>query len=168
MGTTTKNYIAKDDLKLYDGSNSTFTRKTSSGGTATYNTIDWAGIDIFHTYGEARTLATINSALKAVGSSNKVTFWLSPGEWTITDDVTITSNITLSIPPGASLALSSGKTLTIHGPLVAGINQIFSGTGSVAGSPKINHIYPQWFGALADGSTDDTTEVQYALDMANN
>jgi len=43
----------------------------------------------------------------------------------------------------------------------------YTGTGTLAGTPKIRELYPQWWGALGDGANDDVEEIQMALDMAN-
>lgn len=67
---------------------------------------------------------------------------------TITDDLTVLSGTLFSIP--------TGITLTITGSISAGLYKIFScaGTGKVVLAKKT--IYPEWWGALGDGSTDDS------------
>jgi len=149
MGTTNKGQISKDDLKAWDGSVSTFSRKTSSGGTGTYNIIDWAGVDVYQGY-EARTDVAISSALNAIGSTNKRAIYLDPAAWVISNDLTITSNITLRCPPGVDIQVAAGKTLTIEGAIEAGPYQIFSGTGTVTIS-GVQIIHDQW----TDGSGND-------------
>jgi hypothetical protein len=70
---------------------------------------------------------------------------------------------------GGSLAVSAGKTVTINGHVDARLHQIFEGAGSVAfGSGSVKEVYPQWWGAKGDGSTDDTGEIQAALDTQKN
>lgn len=128
MGTTAKGFISKDDLKIWDGVNSTFTRKTSSGGTGTYNLIDWIGVDVYQAFGTRDDVA-LAAAVKQVGSYT-VTLFLSPGTWTVTEDITITSNITLHCPPGVTVNVDTGKTLTIEGRF-EGLYDIFGGLGTV-------------------------------------
>ena len=56
--------------------------------------------------------------------------------------------------------------LTINGPFPdPGPYQVFSGTGTVAG---LNEVYPEWWGAVGDDSTDCTTAIQAAIDSVQN
>ena len=99
--TITKGLIGKQDFSLWDGTaTKTFTRTTQDGYSLTLNQTDWAGVDVLMVYGGGvnRTKATLSSALSAVGTSNLVSFFLSPGTWTIDDDITITANVTLIAP----------------------------------------------------------------------
>ena len=72
------------------------------------------------------------------------------------DDITIPSNVSLWSVSGALLEISSGKTLTINGCIESGAYQMFSGSGLVRGTYNANNIYPEWWGVLGDGVTDDT------------
>jgi hypothetical protein len=114
--------------------------------------------------GSVYTDATITSALTALGTSDKATLLLTPGTWTISDDITITSNITLKVPAGALISVASGKTLTINGPLEAGLYQIFDGEGTVTLSGNVKEVYPEWFGTnTTPGTTDMTSAINAAL-----
>lgn len=67
---------------------------------------------------------------------------------------------------GAKLKPDSGITITIQGHLAAGWYQIFdlSAGGSVvftAGTGRAV-VFPEWWGALADGTTDDSTAFNSA------
>lgn len=118
--------------------------------------------------GSVYTDATITSALTALGTSDKATLLLTPGTWTISDDITITSNITLKVPAGALISVASGKTLTINGPLEAGMYQVFDcvGSGKVVFS-NIENVYVQWFGAVSDYSGGTGTNSHDAIEAAS-
>ena len=60
---------------------------------------------------------------------------------------------------GAILEVASGKTLTIHGNIEAGLWQIFSGLGDIAGEAKVEASYPEWFGAIGNNIVDDSEAV---------
>lgn len=169
--TATKGYIGINDCRVWDGVSSTFTRSTSTGGTGTYRKFDWPGVDVLQAYGSgtSRTLATLSTAAGAVGSSNDVTFWLSPGTWTITGDLTLTDNIALNVPPGAVLSISSSKTLTLEGNITAGAYQIFSGAGSVVFGGGVREAYIEWWHGLdIAGATDCASDLQAANDALDN
>lgn len=75
------------------------------------------------------------------------------------------ANITLWFLRGGELNISSGKTVTINGPIDAGLHQIFAGNGDVLfGSGCFREVYPQWWGAEANGIADDTDELQACFD----
>jgi len=68
---------------------------------------------------------------------------------------------------GVMLFINNGVTLTINGPFDVGLHQVFdvsSGGIVVFDGKHTKEVIPQWWGALADGSTDDTTAIQAALD----
>jgi hypothetical protein len=76
---------------------------------------------------------------------------------------------TLKILPGGTISIANGVTLTINGTLDAGLYQIFSCTGTgkvVYGVGAVKEVYPQWWGATGDGTTDDFNPVQAAITAA--
>lgn len=82
-------------------------------------------------------------------------------------DTTVPATCTLVFHKGGKLRVANGRTVTINGAIKAGIYQVFDlvGTGVVAfGRGYIKEFYPQWWGAVADGSTDDHTDIQAACD----
>jgi len=91
-------------------------------------------------------------------------------EIVIRQAVTMTGNLTLAVPlrieKGGSI-VTTGYTLTVSGSFDAGLYQVFSGSGAVVFGKSIDEIRPEWFGALGDGTTDDTTAIQYAVNSAN-
>lgn len=86
--------------------------------------------------------------------------------YSITSDLTLSSNI--KVMPGVPFAIATTKTLTINGGLEAGLYQIFSltGTGTIVGDPKVHAIYPEWFGAKGDNTTDDAAAINAAANLA--
>lgn len=122
-------------------------------------------IDVSSIYGNGSKNATIlNTAITAVGTIDKMIFVLYPGVWTIDTDVTVPSNITLKIPSGALLQISTGVTLTINGLFEAGLYQVFDcvGTGNVGG---LKESFPEWWTANEiPGTTDMRAAIQAAAD----
>lgn len=88
---------------------------------------------------------------------------------TVSSSVTIPASCTVRVENGGLITVSSGQTLTFGGPFSAGLYQVFAGTGSVlfnAGSS--DGLRPQWWGALANGTHDDSVAMQAAYDSAAN
>jgi len=83
----------------------------------------------------------------------------------ISDDLTVPSNITLKFIYPGKITIPSGKTLTINGVIEAGLWQIFDGDGSVSfGEGTVKEVYPEWFGAIADNNTDCSSAFSKAND----
>jgi len=163
-GTFTKGPAGKEDISLWyqAGTDSrTYTRPTSTGYNLTLHKFDWVGIDVGQVYGAGvnYTDSEISDALTDIGATDKRTIWLAPTTWNINDDLTITSNVMIVCPAGCILNIAAGKTLTINGPFEAGLYQVFSGAGSVSG---LLLTKPKWWGAVGDGTTNDTTASQAA------
>ena len=85
---------------------------------------------------------------------------IGPGTWIIDHDVTLAAPV--KIMPGAVLAIADTKTLTFTNQPEAGIFPIFSrtATGKVAG---LTTLYPEWFGAVGGGVTDDTKAFTFMI-----
>lgn len=76
----------------------------------------------------------------------------------------------LTIPEGCTLqfeggSISNGTIVGSNTKIEAGLNKIFE-TIEISGTWNVNEVYPEWFGAKADGSTDDTTAIQTSVDFA--
>jgi hypothetical protein len=171
--TTVQSKIGKEDLKYWDGKNSTFTRRTSTGGSLSLTPIDAAGaVDILqaHGGGTARSLNTLKTACSSIGTTNAVGILLSPGNWEIDGDYTVTDNIRLIMADGAYFTIGAGKTLTVASPghITAEKNQkIFAGTGTVAFTlPGV--VWANWWGAKGDATDAAGTKdaIQAAITAA--
>jgi hypothetical protein len=94
-----------------------------------------------------------------------------PGTYKISTNITFPSYVQLWFAPGAKLSIQTGITATINGPLNAPLSQVFSYTGTgivVFGSLAVTDIYPQWWGAKFDDTTDDSAAIQNALNVTAN
>ena len=105
----------------------------------------------------AQTYASLSATVTAI-STTEATLRLLPGTYTVSSDLTIPANCTLKMERGAVLAVADNKTLTINGPVEAGPYQIFSDSntdydGVVISKAQV--VYPQWWGAAGDNSTND-------------
>jgi len=163
VGTTTKGQIAKDDLKLYDGANSTFTRKTSSGGTGTYDVIDWVGVDVLHQYGSAKNDVAITAAILAAGSSD-TQFFLASGTWTITNSISIPENIALNVMPGVDFDGAGTLTFDNAQQVIARTDRQIFGSSITVVFTNGGTGYVEWWGEnTTPGTTDMAAEIQAAL-----
>lgn len=84
---------------------------------------------------------------------------------TCSTNTTVPANITLRFTRKGSLTISNGVTATIVGPIEADAVPIFlnavsgQGTISFAGNTKIKDFSPEWWGAVADGVTENRTFI---------
>jgi hypothetical protein len=162
-----KGQIGEQDLYRFDGSGTnTFTRETSTGKTLTLNKFGYE-VNALTAYGGGAlfTDATVTAALTAIGTTNKATLFLSPGTWVFNENIDYSTytNVTFKLPPGAII---SHSTYTLNIPNIeAGLYQIFTGTGAVTLSGTVKEVYPEWFGATADNSTDNTAAMNIAINM---
>jgi len=136
----------------------------NSAGTAltTYNVGDLTTID----FDNCSNYSDFNTAIATIGATEQTL--ICNTAQTLTANIVIPANIHFVILKGGSIA-SAGFTLGINGPLEAGLYQAFSGfsAGDVTfGSNSVKEVIPQWFGAKADGLTDDSIAIQVALTAA--
>lgn len=114
--------------------------------------------------------STLQEALTAIGSTAG-TLRVPAGTHPISANLAIPINVTLRVERGGILALATGVTLTINGGFEAGLYQVFAWTGTgkvVFGAGAAKEFYPQWWGAKGDGSQDDVTYIQAAINSLTN
>jgi hypothetical protein len=76
-------------------------------------------------------------------------------------DLSSYTNLLLEIQNGAILSVASGVTITLPCPeniKANGTQQIFAGAGTVKFA-NAGTVYPEWFGAKGDGTTDDYSAI---------
>jgi hypothetical protein len=115
--------------------------------------------------GSTDDYAAINSA-NAAASINGGNICFPPGTYLINSNITFANNVRLLPSPGAKLKIANAKTITgTNTKIDAGIYQIFdlSLGGAIGGTWDIKEVYPEWFGAVGDSVTDDTTAIQYTI-----
>ena len=174
--------IGNEDIKHWDGITSTFTRRTSTGGSLTMtpvgNEVDVAVV--YKTLGKNET--AINAAVTAIPSGAHARIILGVGSWTIgsSQDWSAYSNIVWDVAEGALINYggynlkfggtfkASGKCFSGTGTLTfsifeAGLYQVFSGLGYSVAIGSAKEVYPKWWGAVGDGLTDDSTAINAAI-----
>lgn len=116
-----------------------------------------------------QTGTTLSCWITAQGSNQRILL-ISPGTWTIGSNLTIPANIQVWVAPNGVLSVNSGITLTINGTFWAPNATIFSGAGSVVFGTTARlegGVRATWFGAACDGSTNDASALQRAIDTAD-
>lgn len=88
-----------------------------------------------------------------------------PQTFTLTANHTLIANVNVRFTGGGKWTVNgTGFTLTFAGSVDGTPDSAhFAGTASVAFDATTMIDYPQWFGAAMDGSTDDSTAIQDAI-----
>ena len=86
-------------------------------------------------------------------------------------DIFPVNNFTM---PNDCILMFTGGLLVIEGTLTGnytkikcGLYRCFSGNINLNGKWIISEAYPQWFGAIGDGETDDTFAIRYLFANAH-
>lgn len=111
-------------------------------------------------YGSTGT-ALVSAAAAAVAAGKGL---LIPSEITITSPVGTISSTCWFVSSGA-LNLQAGGSVTLTGGLQAHVlRQIFKmNGGTLTFNSTVSEVYPQWWGALGNGSADDTISIQNTI-----
>jgi len=110
--------------------------------------------------------ADLNTAVAAIGTT-QTTLYITANT-TVTDNLTVPSTIELRFQRQGKLTIAANKNVTINGPMTGGLSQRFDGDGTVSfGDGYIFEVFPQWWGAVADDSTDDADAITACILAAN-
>ncbi|HEX7117795.1 MAG TPA: glycosyl hydrolase family 28-related protein [Longimicrobiales bacterium] len=101
------------------------------------------------------------AVLRALEASHYV---VPAGRYRIAGESEIPAGAALTVLRGAEFVLDPGASLRVRGAFDAGAYPVFSGAGQVTFDPgAADGILPQWWGARADGRSDDTAAIRAAL-----
>ena len=107
--------------------------------------------------------ASLAAAITAIGATEG-TLLIDMSD-TLAGNVTVPSTLTLLWFSPSNIIDVDSNTLTINGPIEAGLYEIFtSNSGTLAINGPTVELYPQWWGAVGNGSNDDTIAIQSAFD----
>ena len=115
---------------------------------------------------------SVKNIIDGIGTTKKATLVFAHSsnstttDYTFTTAETITDNITIEIEPGAYI--DGNATLTIYSPenIKASPKQRIFGTIITIVFTKPGEIFSSWYGDTGDGSTNDTSAIQAAIDCA--
>lgn len=137
----------------------------TDGSALSWESVSTTNAEVF--WVDASDYSSLSAAISAIGSLNRVL--LIKDEQIISSDLTIPSNICLLFIRPGKITIQSGVTLTLNGCYIyADRYQIFDNSGTIAGTPYFIEAYPEWFGAVGDGTTDDISAFGDLSNIATN
>src|ERR1700721_1521036 len=103
---------------------------------------------------DGKTYTTLAQAISCAGSSGTIEVTPSAKVVSVPSSTTVPAGVTLQSDRGAILAVGTALTLTISGPLVDGLYQMFEGAGTVSFTLPGNQAVsrPEWLGGIGDGT----------------
>ena len=140
----------------------------SNGASATDISYTPAGTGAITTTVQAELRKTFRTSdydtfANAITAANGKTLILD-SSISISDNLTITNTISLVAENTCTITVASGKKLIINAPFSAGLFKVFDGAGTVVfGNGATDAVYPEWWGAVADGTTNCSPAVTAAI-----
>lgn len=117
----------------------------------------------------ASWFASVDAIEDLIDDDNVPQTILFTSQESTTGNVSFDKYVTLEFTAGGQITVANLTTLTIEGNIIAPRTRIFAGTGTVEGENNtvLDATFPEWWGAECDGSTDDSAEIQAAIDFWN-
>lgn len=147
------------DIDVPSGAGKVIGWNSAGTGFATYSptSVSTTDFDNFSNY------SGFNAAISAIGATEQ-TIVCNTAQ-TVSADVTVPENVHIVALRGCSID-TTGYTLTINGDFQAGLYQVFSGTGTVAG---LKEARPDWWGfSASETAANNLTYLTYALAASPN
>jgi hypothetical protein len=151
---------AQNYLKPYTGSNAKKLQKTEAAPSGD-QLRDLAAAILQRGY----SADDFPSLAKAIEQAEKDTVMvivaLNTKAFSVSD--TLRRTAALWVYQGGRIKLERGVTFRIQGSFFAGPYQVFEGAGSVVfDDGAVEHVFPQWWGAVGDSATNSTAAFQKA------
>jgi len=104
------------------------------------------GYRVVRDWGQDKGTATISNMLDAVSTTNQWTMIFDGGKWSISNSVTIPSNITVVVMPGTYFDIASGQVMAFNSNNLAVLHseRLFSGLGTATGQAQMVYRIPDW------------------------
>jgi hypothetical protein len=127
--------------------------------------IRWYGAKGDGATADSTKIAAANSYLQALTKGGTLFFPSTALGYLYTSDPAFGSKVKVAMDAGAFFT-SAGVAITFNGKFLDSLTQHFSATcGAVTfGKGAVKEIYPQWWGAAGDNSTESGAAIQSALD----
>jgi hypothetical protein len=126
------------------------------------------GVDAYEYYVSTSSFLFL---VTAANSSGVRTIIVVDEDVTISSNITVNANVTLRFIANKKITVETTYVLTLNGRIEAdSYDQVFSVSevGAVAGTPINREYYPEWFGAVRNGTTDDVLPIQSAAKLVEN
>ena len=154
-------YRAVDPDARYAGINFTQSGAGAVGRSVTSKLSDIVSVKDFGAVGDGFTNDT--AAIQAACLAS-VSVLFPNGTYRISSPTTFPATHFIIMWAGASFTVDTGVTVNFYSAVDASTNvQLFKGLGTVVG---LAEVYPEWWGAKGDGTTDDVAAFQKAANSA--